>query len=133
MKRNSTTRQQKVATLSSVFIITTICRFNVGMNRNSLISLSSLNVLSTEIPEESASLRISKTLTATMAASNRLRGSLMYPNTPKPKTLSSISMKKTTVNIRLETSTILVNRSGCWWYSMPMKIELTRMAPRIAF
>lgn len=50
MKMKSMSSIQKVATLSMVFISTTSCRLSAGMNLTSLMTLSSLNVLSTDRP-----------------------------------------------------------------------------------
>lgn len=50
MKINSISSMQKVATLSIVFIRTTSCRLSAGMNLTSLMTLKSLNVLSTDRP-----------------------------------------------------------------------------------
>lgn len=50
MKMKSMSSMQKVATLSMVFIRTTSCLLNAGMNLTSFSTLSSLKVLSTDKP-----------------------------------------------------------------------------------
>ena len=73
---NRIKRKQKVATLSSVLIMTTTCRLSVGMKRNTLSRRNNLNVLNTEMPELSELVNSNK-LTPTIKLSNKLSGSFM--------------------------------------------------------
>jgi hypothetical protein len=77
MNINKIKRKQNVATLSSVLIITTICLFRVGINRNTFRSRNKRNVLSTEIPELPELPNSSNKLTKTIRPSNKFNGSLM--------------------------------------------------------
>ena len=73
---NNIKRKQKVATLSNVLIMTTTCRLNVGMKRNTLSRRNSRNVLKTEMPELSELVNSNK-LTPTIKLSNKFSGSFM--------------------------------------------------------
>ena len=92
MNINSIRSPKNTATLSIVLSITTSCLLKLGKNRTSFKILSSLNVLSTDNPDPSASmpctspLYISNVLKSTITPSNTLNPSLIYRNTPYAET-----------------------------------------------